>query len=147
MRNLRRGEEESLHYQEAVAGSLINAYSWEEFGCDADFSDLKKVGIAYTTTEDGGHEIQVYANLKDYQIETYLDERLIGTENYASLQEMNENCLPYLSFDDLVCIPDEAIKLQREKEIAGLSKRNGLRYALSDLKDALKDRRVKEKER
>ena len=147
MRIFKRGDEESLHYQEAVAGSLINAYSWEEFGCNADFSDLKKVGIAYTTTEDNRHEIQVYANLKDYQIETYLDERLIKTEKYASLKEMNEICLPYLSFDELVCILEEALELQSDKEIADLSKGSGLGYALSDLKDTLKDHGVKEKER
>ena len=51
------------------AKELIDQYCLEEFGSPADFKDLKKVGLAYTTTEDDKHEIQAYANLIDHQTE------------------------------------------------------------------------------
>ena len=60
------------------AKELIDQYCVEEFGSPADFKDLKKVGLAYTTTEDDKHEIQAYANLIDHQTEVYLDGEIIS---------------------------------------------------------------------
>ena len=86
------------------AKRLIEDYCAREFGEDAaapDFSDWAKVPIAYTTTEDDAHEIQVYANLIDYQIETFVDGNIRNVEIYADLQEMIED-LECLDFDVLV---------------------------------------------
>ena len=78
----------------------------EEFGDPADYSDLKKVGIAYTTTEDGRHEIQVYANLADHRTEVYLDGEIIAHQDAESLKDYVENQLSGLNFNELVDIPE-----------------------------------------
>lgn len=39
----------------------------------ADFSDLSDVGLAYSTTEDDEHEIQVSADLNTYCINYAVD--------------------------------------------------------------------------
>lgn len=84
---------------------------------DADFSDLENVGIAYTTTEDEKHEIQATINLVEYSLNQYIDEHLVYTEKYNSLNELIENALKYLSFDELVYVDNDAeIKF---KEITG----------------------------
>lgn len=94
------------------AKAFIAEYCVREFGEDAkaDFSDLSKIPIAYTTTEDEKHEIQVYVNLVDYRIETLVDDKRVQTERYSSLEEMIENALPYLSFDELVCVDEDELK-------------------------------------
>lgn len=91
------------------AKELIENYCMEEFGEHADFCDLKRIGIAYTTTEDDKHEIQVYANLLDYRTELYLDGERLATEQAESLNEYVKMHLPYLDFDVLVDIPEWVI--------------------------------------
>ena len=94
-----------------VAADLINTYCQTEFGNNADFSNLEKVGLAYTTTEDEYHEIQVNADLKNLRIETYFNNELIVVLEYESLEEMVDNCLMHLSFEELVEVPDDALKV------------------------------------
>lgn len=88
------------------AKEYINNYSKEEFNSYADFSDLKQIGIGYTTTEDGKHELQAYANLIDYQTEVYVDGQLVTTGHSESLKDYVENRLFNLDFNDLFDIPD-----------------------------------------
>lgn len=94
-----------------VAADLINTYCQKEFGNEADFSNLERIGLAYTTTEDEYHEIQVNADLKKLRVETYFNNELIVVMKFESLEEMVDNCLMHLSFDDLVDIPDDALKV------------------------------------
>lgn len=91
------------------AKQLINSYCQDEFDSEADFSDLKKVGVAYTTTEDGKHTVEAVVNLVDYRLETYVDDKLFKEETYADLKDMIDNCLHSLSFDDLVYLSDEEL--------------------------------------
>lgn len=91
------------------AKQLINSYSQDEFDSEADFSDLKKVGVAYTTTEDSKHTVEAVVNLVDYRLETYVDDKLFKEETYADLKDMIDNCLHSLSFDDLVYLSDEEL--------------------------------------
>ena len=87
------------------AKRLIEEYCCREFGEDAraDFSDLRKIPIAYTTSEDDLHEIQVNLNLIDCCMDTCVDGTLVRHEPYESLARMVEE-LPYLEFDDLVSV-------------------------------------------
>lgn len=101
-----------------LAKDLINKYCMEEFDCNADFSDLEKVGLAYTTTEDGKHEIQVNANLKELRLETYIDDDTIITQDFKTMEEMNYKCLMDLDFNELTSIPEYV--LEDLEEIAGL---------------------------
>lgn len=93
----------------AYAKQLINSYCQDEFDSEADFSDLKKVGVAYTTTEDSKHTVEAVVNLVDYRLETYVDDKLFKEETYADLKDMIDNCLHSLSFDDLVYLSDEEL--------------------------------------
>lgn len=105
------------------AKQLINSYCRGEFNSEADFSDLKKVGVAYTTTEDSKHTVEAVVNLVDYKLETYVDDKLIKEEAYSSLKDMIDNCLCSLSFDDLVYLSDDELaqlepKSENKKENA-----------------------------
>ena len=72
------------------------------------FDDLSDIALAYTTTEDDQHEIQVTANLVDFSINQFIDDKLVYTEQYNSLEDMTEQALKWLDFDDLVSVSDEA---------------------------------------
>lgn len=98
------------------AKQLINLYCNDEFDSDADFSDLSKVGVAYTTTEDGNHTVEAIVNLIDYKFETYVDDKLFKEETYADLKDMIDNCLHSLSFDDLVYLSDDELAQLEPKE-------------------------------
>ena len=95
------------------AQELIGEYMNAEFGSDDKPyelpDDLSSVSLAYTTTEDELHEITADANLIDFRIETKIDEKVVRVEQYDSLQDMVENGLDGLRFDDLVYVSDEEL--------------------------------------
>ena len=66
--------------------------------------------MAYTTTEDDKHEIQANVNLVDFKIETLVDGTVIRTEQYDSLEDLTEQGLKNLSFDDLVYLSEEELE-------------------------------------
>ncbi len=100
--------------KEHIDGFCRKEYERED---GADYSDLSKVNVAYTTTEDEKHEIQANINLVDFRIETYIDDTLIRSEQFESLEDMNEKALPYLSFDELVFVlEDELAKIENANE-------------------------------
>lgn len=92
------------------ARDLINAYCKEEFDHPADFSDLRKIGIGYTTTDNEEHEIQVYANLIDHKTVFCYDNDVVAEQESKSLAEYVEKLLPYLDFNELIDIPDWVIE-------------------------------------
>ena len=102
------------------AKEIINEFCQNEYGSDADFSNLKEVGIAFTTITDDEIPIQVNANLVDFSIDQYLDGKLIESTKYSSMEEMIESALVYLDFDDLTSITDEqlenVLKAKTDKE-------------------------------
>lgn len=105
-----------------TAKNLIDMYCRKEFEREegADFSDLSKINIAYTTTEDGKHEIQSNANLIDFRIETYVDDKLVRTIQFERIEDMIENALASLDFDDLVYVSDEELsKALSDAELIG----------------------------
>ena len=81
-----------------------------EYGSPADFSDLEKVGIAYTTVTDEEIPIQVNADLVHYRIERYLDGQFLERRQYESLDELIQNELAELDFDDLISVSDEELE-------------------------------------
>ena len=95
-----------------IAKEIIDEYCREEFERDegADYSNLSEVNVAYTTTEDDKHEIQANVNLVDFKIETLVDGMVIRTEQYDSLEDMTEQGLKNLSFDDLVYLSEEELE-------------------------------------
>ena len=92
------------------AKELINAYCADEFGQEADFSNLKEVGLAYTTVGDADLETQVNANLVDFTIDRYVAGVLVDQWRYNSLREMCDY-LENLDFNGLTDYTDEQIEL------------------------------------
>ena len=101
------------------AKEIINEFCQHEYGSDADFSNLKEVGIAFTTVTDDEIPIQVNANLVDLSIDQYLDNKLIESTRYSSMEEMIESALVYLDFDDLTSITDEQLERVLESKTQG----------------------------
>lgn len=93
-----------------IAKEFINDFCVAEYGSPADFSDLEKVGIAYTTVTDEEIPIQVNADLVHYRIERYLDGQFLERRQYESLDELIQNELAELDFDDLISVSDEELE-------------------------------------
>lgn len=93
------------------AKALIDEYCREEFEREegADYTDLSDVGVAYTTTEDGKHEVQANIDLLGFSIKTFVDNTIVREEKFESLEDMLERALPYLSFDDLTFVSEEEL--------------------------------------
>lgn len=92
------------------AKELINKYCVAEFSDEAVFSDLHRIGVAYTTVTDQEHAIQVNVNLIDHRIETFLNDTLVTYQSYESLEEMVRWGLENLNFEDLIYLPDWVIQ-------------------------------------
>ena len=94
------------------ASELIRGYIEKEFGVEdvPDLpDDLSSINVGYTTTEDEQHEITANVNLVDYRIETWVDDTLVRTEQYDSLQDIVENGLDGMEFSDLIYVSDEEL--------------------------------------
>lgn len=92
------------------AKELINDFCEQEYGEGADFTDLHDIGIAYTTYTDDEKELQVTADLIDCKIIYEYDGETFKTEQYKDIDDMAENGLTGLDFDELVSPPDEVIE-------------------------------------
>lgn len=93
------------------ATEILSEYMIREFGTD-DFElpdDLSEINVAYTTTEDEKHELTANVNLVDFRIETKIDDTVVRTEQYDSLQDIVENGLDGMEFDDLIYVSDEEL--------------------------------------
>ena len=93
------------------ATEILSEYTIREFGTD-DFElpeDLSEINVAYTTTEDEKHELTANVNLVDFRIETKIDNTVVRTEQYDSLQDIVENGLDGMEFDDLIYVSDEEL--------------------------------------
>lgn len=93
-----------------IAKEFINDFCEAEYGSPADFSDLEKVGIAYTTVTDAEIPVQVNADLVHYRIERYLSGQFLERRQYESLDELIQNELAELDFDGLVSVSDEELE-------------------------------------
>ena len=90
-----------------IAKEFINDFCEAEYGSPADFSDLEKVGIATPTVTDEEIPIQVNADLVHYRIERYLDGKFLERRQYESLDELIQNELAELDFDQLTSVDQD----------------------------------------
>ena len=97
------------------AKKLINEYSLREFESEADFSDLEKVGLAYTETEDEDIPVEAEADLINCRINRYANGVLVDCIEYDSLEDMIRSELEYLDFNELVTFTDEQIEMGRQE--------------------------------
>lgn len=91
---------------------------------DTIFPDLTDIGIAYTTTPDEKHEIQVSLDLINYKMNTYVDKNLIDSFQYtydpldaSDLKELVQikTSIGFWDFGELISVDEEKLK-----EVMGL---------------------------
>ena len=97
------------------AKNLIREFCQEEYDSEPDFSDLTKIGIAYTHATDEDIPIQVNVDLVGYRMERYLGEVLIDERQYESLEDLTETELEALDFSELVSVTDEELEHYHSK--------------------------------
>ena len=97
------------------AKNLIREFCQEEYDSEPDFSDLTKIGIAYTNATDEDIPIQVNVDLVGYRVERYLGEVLIDERQYESLEDLTETELEALDFSELVSVTDEELEHYHNK--------------------------------
>ena len=97
------------------AKNLIRDFCLKEYDSEPDFSDLSKIGIAYTNATDEDIPIQVNVDLVGYRVERYLGEVLIDERQYESLEELTETELEALDFSELVSVTDEELEHYHSK--------------------------------
>ena len=112
------------------AKSLIIEYGMREFCTDEekkkpieqlkdllpDLSDISRIELACSTTEDEKHMVVVTADLTRNALEWYVDEEKLDAVIYPSLRRLIDEELKFLSYDDLVgCVDLEEI-VGKEKE-------------------------------
>ena len=97
------------------AKNLIREFCQEEYDSEPNFSDLSKIGIAYTHATDEDIPIQVNVDLVGYRVERYLGEVLIDERQYESLEDLTETELEALDFSELVSVTDEELEHYHSK--------------------------------
>lgn len=88
------------------------------------FPDLNEIRIAYTTTPDEKHEIQISLDLINYKMNTYVDKNLIDSFQYtydpldaSDLKELVQikTSIGFWNFSELVSVNEEKLR-----EVMGL---------------------------
>ena len=97
------------------AKNLLREFCQEEYDSEPDFSNLSKIGIAYTNATDEEIPIQVNVDLVGYRVERYLGEVLIDERQYESLEDLTETELEALDFSELVSVTDEELEHYHSK--------------------------------
>lgn len=98
-----------------TAQQLINEFCQSEYEEDADFSNLREIGVAYTTVGDDDLETQVNVNLEDFSVDRFVAGVLVESRKYGTLEELIEKELEGLDFNDLTEYTDDQLESVREK--------------------------------
>ena len=106
-------DREAEQMQEAK--DLINDFYVEEYQEEADFSDPFHVALAYSTTEDSRHDIEVEVSLPEKRIIFFVDRDIVSALQCASVDDLNAY-LANLEFDQLISFAEAQWKQQQEKK-------------------------------
>lgn len=85
-----------------TAKRLITEFCEYEYGSEVDFTDLRHIGLACTTTDNEQHILQVEANLVEPSISYLLDGELVHRDKYQNLSKLILKELVTLDFDHLI---------------------------------------------
>ena len=85
----------------SYAADRILEYYINEFQEYVDLDTEQDINLAYTTTEDEEHEIQVSLNLQSLKLIKKVDDQIVDVTKYETLQDLINNELEYLDFDTL----------------------------------------------
>ena len=96
------------------AVQLINEYCMEVFDQEADFSDLHYVDLAFSSTGDSEHTVEVSADLVDCRLIYQVDGEVVVSLQCHDLDDLSEY-LANLDFDQMIAFAEEEYKKQREQ--------------------------------
>lgn len=107
------------------AKSLINRYCMEIFGQEADFSHLRHVDLAFGSTRDRAHTVEVSADLIEFRLVYQVDGEVVASLQCHNLDDWNER-LSTLAFDKMIDYAEaqylkqqnQMIRSQQEKAAA-----------------------------
>ena len=92
---------------------LINAYCMEVFEQEADFSDLSHVPLAFSSTSDSAHTVEISADLVSFRLSYLVDGAEATSIQCAGFRDLNE-FLANLDFDEMVAFAEEEYNKQRQ---------------------------------
>lgn len=96
-----------------MAKKLINRFTLDEYDEPADFNDLSKIDILYTTITDDEIPVQVCIDLEHYSLSRFLGNRLVEKREYDSLHSLVKGELLNLDFADLSFFVDDVVEEAR----------------------------------
>lgn len=103
-----------------TAKGLISDFCEREYGSEVEFTDLRHIGLACTTTEDEKHILQVDADLVDYSVCYLVDGVQVHQDKYETLSDLIAQELSVLDFDSLIHTGMDAMQeepLEQEKAV------------------------------
>ena len=92
---------------------LINAYCMEVFEQEADFSDLSHVPLAFSSTSDSAHTVEISVDLVSFRLSYLVDGSEAASIQCAGFRDLNE-LLANLDFDEMVAFAEEEYNKQRQ---------------------------------
>jgi len=94
---------------------LINAYCMEVFEQEADFSDLSHVPLAFSSTSDSAHTVEISADLVSFRLSYLADGAEATAIQCAGFRDLNE-FLANLDFDEMVAFAEEEYNKQQTQK-------------------------------
>lgn len=94
---------------------LINAYCMEVFEQEADFSDLSHVPLAFSSTSDSAHTVEISADLVSFRLSYLVDGAEATAIQCAGFRDLNE-FLANLDFDEMVAFAEEEYNKQQTQK-------------------------------
>ena len=89
-----------------TAKELIHLYCLETFEQDADYSNLAHVDLAYSSTSDSQHTVEIFADLTESRLVYQVDKETVHEVRCENLSELN-SYLANLDFDTMIADAEE----------------------------------------
>ena len=101
------GNQQSLEQSPLeTAKELIHLYCQETFEQDADYSNLAHVDLAYGSTSDSQHTVEIFADLIESRLVYQFDKETVHEVHCENLSELN-SYLANLDFDTMIADAEE----------------------------------------
>lgn len=114
----RQAEQDKKAADLEQAKEIIREYCTENDFDPPDFEDLRHINLAYSSTGEGEHSINVYVDLLHHKIVYNVDGERILSAQYASTAELVEHELSGVTFDELIGTAEQEYReWQREQAI------------------------------
>lgn len=98
----RQAEQDKRAADLEQAKEIIREYCTENGFDPPEFEDLRHIDLAYSSTGEGDHSINVYVDLLHHKIVYNVDGERILSAQYASTAELVEHELSGVTFDELI---------------------------------------------